>query len=70
MLFSFCLFLFLGATELPLKAEVDSLEQMGVLRPTETFDAPDFLLPDLKGKKTSLREFQGNFVMLNFWATW
>ena len=70
MLFSFCLFLFLGATELPLKAEVDSLEQMGVLRATETFDAPDFLLFDLKGKKTSLREFQGNFVMLNFWATW
>ena len=70
MLFSLCLFLFLGATELSLKAKVDSLEQMGVLRPTETIDAPDFVLPDLEGKQISLRKFQGKFVMLNFWATW
>ncbi|HBB16288.1 MAG TPA: hypothetical protein DCZ97_04530 [Syntrophus sp. (in: bacteria)] len=43
---------------------------MGVLKPNKTIDAPDFILSDLEGEKRSLREFQGKFVMLNFWATW
>jgi peroxiredoxin len=33
-------------------------------------DAPEFTLPDLKGRKRSLSDFQGRFIMLNFWATW
>jgi Flp pilus assembly protein TadD/peroxiredoxin len=33
------------------------------------FKAPLFSLPDLTGKKLELREFQGNFVLLYFWAT-
>ena len=70
LLFTFCLFLFLGATALPVNGEVDYLEQMGVIRPNKTIDAPDFTLSDLEGRKRSLREFQGKFVMLNFWATW
>lgn len=73
LLFAFCLFLFsffLGATALPVNGAVDYLEQMGVLRLKETIDAPNFILPDLEGRKRSLREFQGKFVMLNFWATW
>jgi peroxiredoxin len=43
---------------------------MGVARINENIDAPPFILPDLKGRKRSLREFKGKFVMLNFWATW
>lgn len=70
LLFTFCLFLFLGATAIPVNGAVDYLEKMGVLRPNETIDAPNFVLPDLEGRKRSLREFQGKFVMLNFWATW
>ena len=70
LLFTFALFLFLAATGLPAKGEVDYLEQMGVLMIKEKIDAPRFILPDLEGKKISLREFQGKFVMLNFWATW
>ncbi|PJC74336.1 MAG: hypothetical protein CO013_04760 [Syntrophobacterales bacterium CG_4_8_14_3_um_filter_58_8] len=70
LLFTFFLFLFLEATAPPVNGAVDYLEKMGVSRIKETIDAPNFILPDLEGRKRSLREFQGKFVMLNFWATW
>jgi cytochrome oxidase Cu insertion factor (SCO1/SenC/PrrC family) len=31
---------------------------------------PDFRLPDLDGKTWTLSQFQGQPVMLFFWATW
>lgn len=31
---------------------------------------PDFTLPDLEGKKRSIKEWDGKVVLLNFWATW
>ena len=35
----------------------------------EPLKAPEFSLPDLTGNKRELREFRGEFVLLNFWAT-
>jgi len=35
--------------------------------PTNDFD---FTLPDLKGKLHALKDFRGEVVVLNFWATW
>ncbi len=64
------LFLLLAVTERLLAAEVDYLEKLGVMRIKEKVDAPAFTLPDLLGKKRSLKDFKGKFVMLNFWATW
>ena len=32
--------------------------------------APDFTLPDLKGKKIQLSSFRGKAVVIDFWATW
>lgn len=32
--------------------------------------APDFALKDLDGRNQRLSEFQGEVVVLNFWATW
>jgi peroxiredoxin len=33
-------------------------------------DAPDFELPDVTGRRWSLRSLRGRPVLLNFWATW
>ena len=32
--------------------------------------APDFTLPDLNGKMVSLKDFGGEIVFVDFWATW
>ncbi|MFC1493888.1 TlpA family protein disulfide reductase [Thermodesulfobacteriota bacterium] len=33
-------------------------------------DAPDFTLKSLTGEKISLKDFKGNIVLVDFWATW
>jgi peroxiredoxin len=33
-------------------------------------EAPDFSLPDVNGKETSLSSFRGKFVLVDFWASW
>ena len=69
-LFSFVLVIFLKTTELPLKGEVDYLTQMGVVKANQMINAPGFVLFDIEGRKIRLSDFQGKFIMLNFWATW
>jgi peroxiredoxin len=32
--------------------------------------APDFTLSDLSGQMTSLQQYRGKVVLLDFWATW
>jgi thiol-disulfide isomerase/thioredoxin len=32
--------------------------------------APDFQLPDINGKRYSLDAFKGNYILLDFWASW
>lgn len=32
--------------------------------------APDFTLPDTEGKMVSLYSFHGNYILLDFWASW
>ncbi len=31
---------------------------------------PEFTLPDIDGKSHNIRDWQGNVIVLNFWATW
>ncbi|MDE6578678.1 MAG: TlpA family protein disulfide reductase [Muribaculaceae bacterium] len=35
-----------------------------------TITAPGFTLPDLAGKKVSLSDFKGKWVVLDFWGSW
>ena len=35
-----------------------------------TIEAPGFTLPDLAGKKVSLSDFRGKWVVLDFWGSW
>ena len=32
--------------------------------------APDFSLEDLQGKTVNIKDYRGQVVLLNFWATW
>jgi peroxiredoxin len=36
----------------------------------ENIPAPDFTLQSLNGGKVSLNQYRGNYVLVNFWATW
>jgi thiol-disulfide isomerase/thioredoxin len=31
---------------------------------------PEFILPDLEGEHRNINEWDGKFIVLNFWATW
>jgi peroxiredoxin len=35
-----------------------------------SFAAPGFILNDLSGERVKLEQFRGDYVLLNFWATW
>jgi len=41
-----------------------------LLKPKVRMDAPTFSLQELNGKETTLNDFSGKIVLLNFWATW
>jgi peroxiredoxin len=43
---------------------------LGIRRPAQPSEAPDFTLVSLEGRSVQLREFRGKLVLLNFWATW
>ncbi len=55
-----------GAKEVPLKPGEFRYKESPRLR----YLAPNFSLPDLKGKKVELKDYRGKVVFLNFWATW
>lgn len=51
----------------------DSIQEKtwkGLIAPRVGDMAPDFSLRDQRGRIHKLSEFRGNFVFLNFWATW
>ncbi|MBI3753714.1 MAG: TlpA family protein disulfide reductase [Deltaproteobacteria bacterium] len=48
-----------------------TIEQRQKFEPVlEGDSAPDFTLPDLKGKMYTLSDYKGKVVFVNFWATW
>ena len=45
-------------------------EEMGVLQIPPAADAVEIQLKDQNGRLTSLSEFRGKIVFINFWTTW
>lgn len=48
----------------------DHFKKLGIEKPEKLLRAPDFTLEDLAGRRPGLRDFRGNVIFLNFWATW
>jgi len=48
--------------------DADSLYAKELLKPGE--QAPDFILRAIDGSRHSLSELKGNYVVLDFWASW
>lgn len=44
--------------------------EAGIQKFREKIEAPGFTLKNLEGQDVSLKDFQGKWVLLNFWATW
>ncbi|UCB44943.1 MAG: TlpA family protein disulfide reductase [Spirochaetota bacterium] len=49
--------------------DTDYFSAVGVIR-IDPLEAPDFTLKSLDENDTSLSDFKGKVVFLNFWATW
>ncbi|MGH7386139.1 MAG: peroxiredoxin family protein [Candidatus Rokuibacteriota bacterium] len=45
-------------------------ETLGLFRPKRLMMAPDFTVPGLASSAVRLRDFKGQVILLNFWATW
>ena len=54
-----------GAADTPALWEAADVSR--VIRP---FEAPQFVLPDLEGRRSGLQAFRGRVVLLYFWTTW
>ena len=51
-------------------AHNESVAQSEGLKSKEKSIAPEFLLPDLSGGQVKLSDYKGQWVFINFWATW
>jgi peroxiredoxin len=57
-------------TPTPISIEAEHSPADVPVRPQKGFRAPDFTLSDLDGEQVSLSDFQGQLVLINFWAAW
>ena len=63
--------LFAEEKKIPINAsERNMLEQSRIEVPSHYIEAHDFKGEMASGKKASLADFSGKFLILNFWATW
>lgn len=52
----------------PARALESKIASLKVIR--DGGPAPDFTKPDINGKRVSLSEFRGKYVLLDFWGSW
>ncbi|OED41724.1 hypothetical protein AB833_09265 [Chromatiales bacterium (ex Bugula neritina AB1)] len=55
---------------LPARAHDPALHGFKLTPFDPPFPAPEFTLDSLEGESLQLADFKGQFVLLNFWATW
>ena len=53
-----------------LGADAAHFQAMQLSRLAKTVALPNLSLPSLKGQQVSLRSFQDQVVLVNFWTTW
>ncbi|MFZ1237245.1 MAG: TlpA disulfide reductase family protein [Prevotella sp.] len=56
------------ATAQELAEDLDAKYATELLKPGTT--APEFTLPNPEGKKISMSQFKGQYVVMEFWASW
>ncbi|MBN2323648.1 MAG: TlpA family protein disulfide reductase [Spirochaetes bacterium] len=64
------LMLFLLLPVFPHAADRTLFDRIGVTKLDRDIKAVEFTVESLDGKKTSLGDFKGKVIFLNFWATW
>ena len=47
-----------------------SIVLLGLFAAAAAADPAEFLLPDMDGKKHRLSDYRGQWVVVNYWATW
>lgn len=58
-------------TENSKQGEAAPVETPETAQPAQTYNAViPFTLPDLDGNDVSISDFEGKYVLINFWATW
>lgn len=62
--------IFALSLHIPLCIAADPLTEIDIETPKTREVAPDFSLSTLQGGRTSLVDYHGKVVFLNFWATW
>lgn len=48
----------------------DAFHALDLIRPSRPTTAADFTVPGLTGRPLRLKDYKGQVVFLNFWATW
>ena len=66
MLFSMNLIFF----ERQARGDAHFMEALSIIRFDEKLKAQNFALKDLNGNDVNLKDYRGEIVFLNFWATW
>jgi len=52
------------------KPDMETLNRLGFRSIPESREFPEIRFRDLNGKEKTLKDFEGNVILLNFWATW